>query len=69
MYQAELDYKLNLDERNAHLLPLGVEKEEPELTITEQIRDELSGRGFAASDELIAEGISDYNAHGGKGDF
>jgi adenine-specific DNA methylase len=32
------------------------------------VREELSLRGFAVSDELIAEGISEYRAHGGRGD-
>ncbi|MDR2771013.1 MAG: hypothetical protein LBB57_03130, partial [Clostridiales Family XIII bacterium] len=36
---------------------------------SEQIREELSLRGFAVSDELIAEGISEYAAHGGRGDI
>jgi hypothetical protein len=35
----------------------------------EQIREELSNRGFAVSDELISDGVSEYNARGGKGNF
>jgi N12 class adenine-specific DNA methylase/adenine-specific DNA methylase len=37
--------------------------------LSEQIREELSLRNFAVSDELIAEGISEYRAHGGRGDI
>jgi N12 class adenine-specific DNA methylase/adenine-specific DNA methylase len=38
-------------------------------SLADLIRRELDGRGFAVSDELIADGISDYNARGGGGDF
>jgi N12 class adenine-specific DNA methylase len=41
--------------------------EEKADSLEEQIRDELSGRGFDVSDELIEEGLSEYNAHGGRG--
>lgn len=41
----------------------------PDAELIEKIRTELDGRGFVVSDELIDEGIEDYNAHGGRGDF
>ena len=86
MYQAELDYKLGLDERNAHLLPLGeppepAQEEQPPIeenvsetvsdpyALFEKVREELSKRGFAASGELVEDGINEYNAHSGKGNF
>ena len=36
---------------------------------SEQISEELSLRGFAVSGELITVGISEYAAHGGRGDI
>jgi len=37
--------------------------------ITEQVREELLSRGFVVSDELIADGLSDYGSHGGRGNI
>jgi N12 class adenine-specific DNA methylase len=42
---------------------------EDPFTLFEQVREELSERGFAASGELVEDGINEYNANGGRGSF
>jgi hypothetical protein len=38
-------------------------------SLFEQVRSELAERGYAVSGELIEDGINEYNAHSGRGDF
>ena len=40
----------------------------PEQTQREEIKTYLDEAGYAASDELIEDGIAEYHSHGGKGD-
>ena len=40
----------------------------PEQALREEIKTHLDEAGYAASDELIEDGIAEYHAHGGKGD-
>ena len=39
----------------------------PEQALREEIKTYLDEAGYAASDELIEDGISEYRSHGGKG--
>jgi N12 class adenine-specific DNA methylase len=74
--RAEFDRKVAENPANEHLMEVVAEDIDPAeqdefdgLTLHEKIREELSGRGFAVSDELIETGVMEYRAHNGGGDF
>jgi hypothetical protein len=71
--RADFDKKVAENPLNEHLLQVVVEPTEKDphdgLTQIERIREELSERGFAVSDELIGEALSIYSSHSGRGDF
>ena len=57
-----VDVALCLEQIEA--LPLALT---PEQALREEIKTYLDEAGYAASDELIEDGISEYRSHGGKG--
>ncbi|MDL2232174.1 hypothetical protein LJC63_01155 [Ruminococcaceae bacterium OttesenSCG-928-L11] len=60
MYQAEVDFKLGLDERNNHLLPLGEEIEAPAPEVASTSEPEAISFDFdAIADEIYEQVLND----------